>query len=239
MGVFETKFTIGFWNIDSENKLTTRSIIQFMQEAAGMHSHVTGYGLENPNCSWIILNWKVKVFLRPSWGHTLTVKTWPRIIEKIYSYRDFELFDENENLVAIATSKWVLINPKTSSIAKITPKMVDDYGIYEKQVFKEKMDEKLKVPEQLDYVYSYTIQRRDIDTNHHVNNLNYIDFALEALPKEVIDKLPLSELEIIYKKQILYKDTIKMYYSYENNKHIVTIKNEDDSIVHAVVTILN
>ena len=31
--------------------------------------------------------------------------------------------------------------------------------------------------------FSYTVGRRDIDTNHHVNNIHYLDFALEALPQ--------------------------------------------------------
>lgn len=237
MGIFEAKFKIGFWNIDSENKITTRSIIQFMQEGAGMHSHLVGYGLDNPNCSWVILNWKLKVFSRPSWGNTITIKTWPRVIEKFYSYRDFEAFDENGKLIAISTSKWILVNPTNLSISKITPEMVDAYGIYDKKVFEEDMEEKINIPEQLDLIYSYTIQKRDIDTNHHVNNLNYIDFAIEALPEEVYINNSISNIEIIYKKQILYKDTIKVYYSFKNNTHIITIKNVQDSIVHAIIKI--
>ena len=35
------------------------------------------------------------------------------------------------------------------------------------------------------FIKEYKIQRRDIDTNGHVNNLNYIDFALETIDEEL------------------------------------------------------
>ena len=35
--------------------------------------------------------------------------------------------------------------------------------------------------------YTHIVERRDLDTYRHVNNLRYLDFALEALPQEVYD----------------------------------------------------
>ena len=37
--------------------------------------------------------------------------------------------------------------------------------------------EKLSEPEKIDNSFSYKIQRRDIDTNNHVNNLKYLDYT--------------------------------------------------------------
>ena len=110
-----------------------------------------------------------------------------------------------------------------------------EVSIFEKSVFNEPFKEKITVPEDLKLNFNYTIQRRDIDTNGHVNNLHYIDYALETLDEDVYNNNSFDNLEVVYKKEIKLKENIKCYYSLEDNKHLVTIKSEDDTIVHAVV----
>ena len=39
----------------------------------------------------------------------------------------------------------------------------------------------------------------------------------------------------MYKKEIKLGETVKCKYAYENNKHIVAIKSEDDKILHAII----
>ncbi len=43
----------------------------------------------------MLLYWKIKIYSRPKWNTKLIVKTWPRKIEKVSSWRDFEVYDEN------------------------------------------------------------------------------------------------------------------------------------------------
>ena len=69
----------------------------------------------------------------------------------------------------------------------------------------------------------------------HVNNLHYIDYALETLDEKIYSENCFPNIEIIYKKEIKYKQKIRCYYSYEKGVHIITIKNEDDSVIHAIV----
>lgn len=242
MEIFESKIKVRVLDIDENHRLTTKGLIGYLQEVAGMHSDIAGYGLNDipqTNLTWLVLNWKIKVFTYPFFNTTLTIKTWARIITKTHSYRDFEVYDDNNNLIAIATSKWVLVNAKTKSICRITDEIRDAYSYVEKSVFPIPMDEKVKAPEDSSFVYDYTIQRRDIDTNHHVNNLYYLDFAYEALPEEAYNCLNCNTTEIIYKKEIKYKEKINCYYSFIDNKHIITIKNANSNIVHSIITIYN
>ena len=73
-------------------------------------------------------------------------------------------------------------------------------------------------PEDLKLNFNYTIQRRDIDTNSHVNNLHYIDYALETLDEDIFNNNSFDNLEVVYKKEIKLKENIKCYYSFEDNK---------------------
>ena len=238
MGIYTEKYKLKYSDIDKNNHLTLSSLINYLQDAAGNHSSLAGYGLNNiseTHIAWLVLDWKVKVFIHPKSNEEIIIKTWPRVLEKFYSYRDFEVFDNNNNLLAIASSKWIVFDNETKKIERVTDKMLNAYGIIEKKVFDKSMNEKPREPENLELSFEYSIQRRDIDTNGHVNNSHYIDYAIEALPEKIYNSCELNNLEIHYKKEIKYGEKIKCYYSFKNNKHIITIKSEDDKTLNSIV----
>ena len=70
------------------------------------------------------------------------------------------------------------------------------------------MVEKLKEPEISEITFDYIVQRRDVDTNHHVNNLHYLDYAYEALPNDVYINNDFKNVEIMYKHEAKLGDNI-------------------------------
>ena len=239
MDIYTKKFEITFTDIDENNELSNKGILRIMQEIAGMHSDSLGYGLNDmpkTGFGWIILNWKLKVFSRPKWNTVLTVNTWSRNKTPLFAYRDLEIYDDKNNLVAIATSKWVLFDVNKQSLCKITPDIKERFPDVSKTVFNDKFNEKLKEPEFSDFVYEYKIQRRDIDTNHHVNNLNYLDYAYEAIPDDVYFNINFSNIEIMYKHEAKFGDIISVFYSHtKDNEYIITIKDEKRKNIHAII----
>lgn len=240
MNSYSKKVTLKYSDIGIANKLNLKSLIKYLQDAAGEHSDLAGYGISNiekTHLAWLVLNWKVKMISHPHYNEEITIKTWARSLEKVYSYRDFEILDSDNNLVAIASSKWLLVDSDTKKIKHITEDIVNSYGLNNKAVFNVSLDEKPKVPENNSLNFTYKVQRRDIDTNHHVNNLFYIDFALETIPENIYLSNEFNNIEIFYKKEIKYGEIINCYYSFEDNKHIVTIKSEDNYILHSIITL--
>ena len=241
MGFYEKDFHVRYFDLGENNALSITGLMDLLQEIAGMHSSDVGYGLNNiseTGLTWFLLYWKIKIFKKPRWNTKLHVKTWARKLEKVSSFRDFEVSDENGNIIAIASSKWALLDVRKNSVARMPDSMSDEYGVVEKSVFNSEVDAKIKVPEDAYFTYEYTIGRRDIDTNHHVNNLYYLDFAFQALPENVYYNTDFTEIEILYKKQLKINEKIKCFYKKENDgNHIVVIKSEDEKIVHAVVKV--
>lgn len=203
MGVFIYKTHIRYQDITEQNKLADKGILSILSEAAGAHAKTAGNSLnelEKTGYAWMLLYWKIKVSSRPRWNEELTIKTWPRKFEKVSSWRDFEVYDENGNLVLIATTNWVLIDTNTGRPARITEDMMNKYGIVPKSVFREEITGKLKTDENEKKIYEYTAARRDIDSNHHVNNVMYLEFAYDAFPDNI--ELDFNNIEIYYKRQI-------------------------------------
>lgn len=200
-----------------------------------------GYGVnttDETNLTWLLLAWKVKVIKRPKYGQTLDIHTWSRCIVKCYAYRDFEIYDEQNNLCVIATSKWLLIDTRKGKIAKIEPEMADKYkSELDRCVFEEKEIEKLKLPESFENSIIYKVNRKDIDVIGHMHNLYYLDLAYETLPEEIYNRRPFDNIEIMYKKEIKFGETVVCKYSNENNKNVVTIMSQDNKILHAIIEI--
>ncbi len=56
----------------------------------------------------------------------------------------------------------------------------------------------------MDTSRTYDVRGRDIDTNGHVNNVNYLEWALEAVPRDVHDTHRMSRVEGQYMKEVVY-----------------------------------
>lgn len=45
--IVERKFEIGFRDVGKSNKLTDKALLGFLEDVAGKHSNIAGYGLNN------------------------------------------------------------------------------------------------------------------------------------------------------------------------------------------------
>ena len=239
MASFEHSFEIGFRDVGRSNKLTNKGLIGFLEDIAGMHSNEVGYGLnhiEETGLTWVLLNWKIRIFERPLYGEKIHIKTWARNTMKFYTFRDFEVYNSKNELVAIATTKWVLMDAKTMSLTKISEELLSKYHPENKMVFEDEPEiNKLEAPKEYSIAMPYTIQRKDIDINGHVHNTYYLDFAYEILPSDVYKNLNFCNFEIMYKKETKLGETIRCFYTKVDHSHYVVMRTEDEKSIHCIV----
>ena len=136
--IFKEQFTMQLKDIGKENYMKNRAILEIFENIGTHHSDIAGYGpndIKRTGVTWVLLDWKVQVLKRPKYGEKLNVSTWGRTMKRTYTYRDFEMYDKENNLCVIGTSKWVLIDIETGKIAKITEEIYEKYQIEEKSVF--------------------------------------------------------------------------------------------------------
>ncbi len=239
MAFIENEFHLTIRDINDKTELTNKAILSFFEDIGGYHSDLAGYGLkdiERTKLSWVLLHWKVKVLKRIKYGEcpTLKVKTWSRGIKRACCIRDYEIYDSNDELCVVATSKWTLIHLE-KGLMKLTDEILDKYTTETKTYFSDFDFKKLQEPSNFSNTYTYTVSRRDLDINNHMHNLNYLDLAYETLPEEIYKNCTFNNFEIMYKKEATLGDKLKCFYSKIDNEHFVTIKSEDESKLHAIV----
>ncbi len=235
---YKEKTKMQLKDFGKDGYIKNRAILEMFENVATYHSDKVGYGpnsIKKTGVSWILLDWKLKVIKRPKYGQNLEVCTWGREMKKIYTYRDFEIYDENNELCVIGTSKWALIDIYKGKLAKIQDEIVKAYEPENKNVFNEEELDKLSAPEKFISEYTYKVSRRDIDLNGHMHNLYYLDIAYEALPQEVYEKRPFDNARIQYKKEVKLGDILKCKYTFENGEHIVAIYNNDETKLHTII----
>ena len=238
MDIYSEIFKVTLPDVGENNCLTNKGILRMLQEIACTHSATCGFGVNDTHSTglgWIILNWKLKVFSRPIWNTKLKINTWSSSQSLLFFTRDFEVFDEDDNLIAIATSKWVLFDLKKGSLAKITDDFKAMYKEVDKHVFDTSTIGKLKEPENSQMVCEYTVQKRDIDTNHHVNNLIYLDLAYEVLPNDIFFNTDFKNVEIMYKHEAKLGDTLHLFYAENKDSTFITIKNISNDKLHCII----
>ena len=236
MSFLEKEFNLTIRDIDKNTKLTNKAILSFFEDMGGYHSNIAGYGLkqiEQTKLSWILLHWKIKVLKEIKYGNPIKIKTWSRGMKLACCIRDFELYDSEGNLCVIGTSKWTLFHLE-KGLTKLTPDILDKFSIEDKVALDFDF-KKLKEPEEYQSTYNYTVLRSDIDINNHMHNLRYLDLAYETLPEEIYKNNNFNNVEIMYKKECCLGDKIKCFYSFINNEHIITIKSEDEQLLHAII----
>lgn len=240
MPIFENTSRVDISKVNSNAQITNKGMLSMLENVACMHSDLAGYGIKDiprTHLSWVQLNWKVKIFRRLTYGENVNIKTWARNATKVSTLRDFEVIDSLGKTSCIATTKWTLINTDTGSITKIPDDVINCYTPENQTVLPGFEFKKLAQGTNISNEYIYTTQRRDIDVNKHMHNLNYLDLAYEALPEDVYLNNNFTNIEIMYKTAIKLGDISKCLYSFENDKHIVTIKSLDEKILHCIINL--
>lgn len=227
---YKQNFLVGYGEVDEHNKLKLSSLLNFFQDVATMHSKTLGYGTSECmelGIGWLLLSWHVRMYSYPEGDTNIEIRTWSRGIKGIHAARAYEVFDEKGNLLAEADSIWALVDIKAKKPIRPLAGMAEAYSAIEKMPFE---NEKIKIaePTKIDNEIELKVQRRDIDTNRHCNNTKYIEYAIETIPDEIYLKRHIEELEIVYKKQVVYNESINVTFSQTTEDEIVNlVKNEN------------
>lgn len=240
--IYRDNYKIGIEDIGKNSQATNRAILSIMEDIACAHSASVGYGVlevETKHRAWLLLDWQVKIFERPKYGSEIEALTWSRKMDRISAYRDYELKDKSGRVYAAGTSRWLLTDTQRRRPVRITEDIAGLYGTEDICVFKEDMyepeisEDKLKEAKEC----VYHLQRRDIDINSHMHNINYLDAAYEVMPEDIYDSADFKEIRILYKKEIKPEDTV-VCKCFEDEGRFFSVMLVEDKI-HAVIVLGN
>ena len=215
---------IRYSETDSEGKLTMASLLNYFQDCSTFHSEDVNLGvdyLSEQHQAWVLCSWQVVVERYPRFCERVTIGTQPYDMKGFLGYRNFAMLTEGGEYLAKANSIWSLLNLDTGKPVPASEEMAQGYGLGEKLEM-EYAPRKITVPEGGTSGQAIVVKQHHLDTNHHVNNGQFVDMAMDFLPECFV----IGQLRAEYKKQAFLDDILLPYVVTGEDKVVVSLTDE-------------
>ncbi|MBN2638701.1 MAG: hypothetical protein JXR65_06395 [Bacteroidales bacterium] len=181
--VWEEIFEVDWETVSMDNHISLTDLIKMMLKVAVNHAEHLGFGYTDTSkedLSWVLLRINVQMKRLPSWKEKIKVSTWPSRVKTLTAFREFEIKDEEENVICQATSEWSVINLKTRR-----PQPVSSLKeLYQPPKTREFLTRPFPMPDNshpFEELFSQKVRYTDMDMNGHVNAGKYFDWFSDAL----------------------------------------------------------
>lgn len=203
-------FPIRAYDIDNQKKATIPALVKLMHEAAMMNAvdlKLSVWDLEPQGISWVLMRKKISIHRLPQLGEQIQVETYPAGFDKFFTYRDYRVFDEQNQLIAQAATTWLLMDIATRKMARISP-LILALETPDPATCLPRLAMKLPKFGTADLQQQFRVGWYDLDFNMHLNNLHYLQWILETLPDDIIQAHELKEINVLYKLECKWKERV-------------------------------
>lgn len=208
MEKFQVQYNIDYQSLNPDLTVTFARLMYYAQETSTRHTQSTRYPMtwyaQNMK-GWLITDWSIRVFDYPKLNDTITIKTYPIKFKGAVGERGFEAFAENGKPLLAAYSKWIYADLSDTKLMRPPADMMDDYGRTFPSPTEKDMDfqpvNSADSPYELVSKREFYATRRDTDTNYHVNNIKYFEWAFDDVPDNIYDNNTARQVKATYKKE--------------------------------------
>ncbi len=210
--VLEQTVTILSYQCDPRRRLTIPSLFAIFAEAAHYDATRRGWGFEHllsRNEAWVLIRMLVKINRMPVWGDQVVLRTWPKMMEGVVAYRDFQILGKEREILVAGSSAWSIVD-----LAKRRPLRISGLEHVDKTLAGQNaVDEKPgKIPWPQNLVKKEEIMAKysHIDMNYHVNNGRYLEWVLNEFQMDFLLNREVSEISLNFLNEVKPGDTIEI-----------------------------
>lgn len=228
---------VRYSEIDHHGTITLPGIINYFQDCSTFQSMDIGLGtdvLKERKRAWILCYWQVIVERYPKMGETITVSTFATGFQGMLGDRNFVMKDADGNQLACATSLWIYMDTEKGRPTRAKAEDVEPYGV-EEPLDMPYESRKITPAENMEERESFPVRKYHIDTNEHVNNCQYVQMAMEMLPRD----RQVHQLRVEYKKSAVLGDVIYPKVAEEEERTVIELCDERGNAYAVVELKLN
>lgn len=229
---FKKNYLINIYDVDSSHKCKFSSLANYLWDIVISQSDYLGEteeGFVHNQCVWVLLKYDITIHKYPRFKDVITVDTKALGTKRFYGYRENKIKDSNGEIIGEVVSTAILIDFEKRRPMKISEEQSAIYGLNGELDEVPPLDDIPKV-EREDYSSDYTIRFSDIDSNGHVNNVKYMEMAVDTLPRSILNEYEIHNVKVLFKKETT--DGNKVHVSSQ------VINNEDNTIntIHSITS---
>ena len=223
--MYTFKSRVRYSEIDENQQLTLYNLMNYFQDTSTFHSESLHRGnevLQELHCAWVLNSWQICINRFPKYLEDIVVGTWPYEFKGFLGGRNFQISTADGEVLAYANSLWTFLNLDTGIPVRVGSEDLKAYTLEDK-LNMEYAPRKVAVPKVYEEKDSFVIKKYHLDTNHHVNNAQYVRFAEEFIP----NSKKIRQLRVEYKKQAYLGDVLYPRVSCVDDTYTVALCNKD------------
>lgn len=229
---------IRYSELDETGHLKIESLLDYFQDCSTFHSEDIGLGLEYMNQIgqvWLLSAWQICIGRYPKYGERVVIGTAPYEFRGFMGLRNFLMQTKEGEALAWANSIWTLMDREKMRPVKPNEDMLAGYAPEEKYPM-DYAPRKIAMPENGQEMEAFTVRPHNLDTNHHVNNGQYVRMAMDCIP----GGFHISQLRVEYKSQAVLGDEIYPVVAAGENGKLYTVSlNQSDGTPFCIVEFTN
>lgn len=194
---------------DETGRLSLVSAMNYLQDCSTFQSAELGQGigsLTERGLVWVLANWAIEVTRLPRFGEKIRVSTWCYEMSRAHALRNFRIEDESGAALVSADSQWFVFDVVGGHAARVP----DDQRVYlsdEPRLDMAPLARRIRVNGEGEAAPCVKVAQSYLDTNHHVNNAQYVRLALDAL-ESLGHEAPLGRIQVQYRSMALLGDVV-------------------------------
>lgn len=239
--VYESKLTLPNFLADRYGRLNLQDLISvFIALSTEQTEQMDVPDVGELGYKWIITQYKLQINRMPKISEEVTIRTFIKEHNRVFTYREFELYDENNELLVHVLTVFALINEKRK-LSRIPKELTEAFGSKESKRIRRLTRPDLPNLNNQVKEKTYSVRYFDIDRNFHANNSMYFIWMLDALGDEFLARHDILAGNVVYEKEIYMDEEVVSYVDFkiDDQENLISrhqIKVDEISRAHANFT---
>ncbi|MDO9510592.1 MAG: thioesterase [Bacteroidales bacterium] len=240
---FEKQFELRYFEMNNFGEAAPTTILTLLEETAADHCYSINhslYDLENQNIGWVLLSGILKMHRYPSYKEKIIIRTWLSSYSLVKGIRENIIYDEKRNIIGQAKGLWVFFDIMRRRPVGIFDSIKERWSYDIDESINYDITKKIKPIDSEIHIKAFNVNRYDVDTNQHVNNIRYLQWLIESIPDHIIDNYYLHSIDGRFIAEAQYGDEILSFTERDinDNSFIHTIKTQKNNKVCATAKTL-
>lgn len=228
---FDKQFELRYFEMNERGIASPTTILTLLEETAAEHCYSIDhslYQLADQNIGWVLISGVMQMERYPRYKEKITIRTWLSAYSKIRGYRENLIYDEENNIIGRARGLWVFFDIVRRRPIQIFDDIIEKWSFCSKKSIDYKIVGKIETVEYADYELKFKINKYDTDLIKHVNNIRYLQWAVESIPDEIIDNYYLHTIDGRFIAEAHYGQTVV------SRTKIDAINSSSKSYIHSI-----
>lgn len=211
-----THYHADAFSVDYKRELTYDVLGRELLNSADNQASAHAFGFQDllkNNQSWVISRMTIEMNQMPPIYSAYHIDTWIESVYRLFTNRNFCIYDDHGNIFGYARSVWAMIDNNTR-----TPLDLDtNFGpLFQTLLMPERPCEieghsRIRSIAEVNPFAYLDVKYSDLDCNGHLNSIKYIAHVLDLFSKEYYDEHRIRRIEIAYVAEAYYGDTITFF----------------------------